>query len=211
MSTYEQNQPPPVHNYPVEGGSGKDYVAAPPPMVGPPVKDGYESGAQNPPHGTQSRGDGFWRGWYCLLSPSICLRNLYISKSRKVTKGLSVASVKIESVLAEDLIDSILERVPIEDVVRTSILSRKWRYKWTTMRALVFDVIINQVLFLHNGPILKFRLHIPNISLDSFQDVDQWIGMGYLTAYPYRNRNRTGTVRTRITINQFGYRVLLLH
>nr|KAJ0226490.1 hypothetical protein LSAT_V11C100032770 [Lactuca sativa] len=37
-----------------------------------------------------------------------------------------------------------------------------------------FIRIINQVLFLHKGPILKFRLHIPNISLDSFQEVDQW-------------------------------------
>ncbi|KAL7616602.1 protein CYSTEINE-RICH TRANSMEMBRANE MODULE 9 [Lactuca sativa] len=66
MSTYEQNQLPQVHNYPVEGGTGKGYVAAPPlpppPVVGPTLKDGYESGGHNPPHGTQPRGDGFWRG-----------------------------------------------------------------------------------------------------------------------------------------------------
>ncbi|XP_042752820.1 F-box/FBD/LRR-repeat protein At1g13570 [Lactuca sativa] len=36
-----------------------------------------------------------------------------------------------------------------------------------------FISIINQVLTLHKGPILKFHLHIPNIFLDSFEEVDQ--------------------------------------
>ncbi|KAI3826830.1 hypothetical protein L1987_00886 [Smallanthus sonchifolius] len=69
MSTYAQNPPPQV--------PGKDYVAPtplplPPAVVGQPVKDGYESSDQNTHHGTQSRGDGFWRGccagmWCCCL------------------------------------------------------------------------------------------------------------------------------------------------
>ncbi|KAL7617371.1 hypothetical protein Lser_V15G03052 [Lactuca serriola] len=98
------------------------------------------------------------------------------------------------SKLPEQLIDSILELLPIEDSVRTSIISESWRYRWTTMGALVFDKhfsnkfanngafgrngfirIINQVLFLHKGPILKFHLYIPNISFDSFKEVDQWM------------------------------------
>ncbi|CAH1441160.1 unnamed protein product [Lactuca virosa] len=96
--------------------------------------------------------------------------------------------------LPEDLVDSILERVPFEDAVRTSIISKTWRYRWTEIRALVFDKtfsnkfakneafghnefikIINQVLTLHKGHILKFHLHIPNMSVDSFQEVDQWM------------------------------------
>ncbi|KAL7615924.1 hypothetical protein Lser_V15G03048 [Lactuca serriola] len=96
--------------------------------------------------------------------------------------------------LPEDLVDSILERVPFEDAVRTSIISKTWRYRWTEIRALVFDKkfskkfakneafghnefikIINQVLTLHKGPILKFHHHIPNMSVDSFQEVDQWM------------------------------------
>ncbi|CAH1441141.1 unnamed protein product [Lactuca virosa] len=96
--------------------------------------------------------------------------------------------------LPEHLIESILERVPLEEAVRTSILSKNWRYRWTTMRALVFHEyfsikfakngafgrngfirIINQILFLHKGPILKFHLHIPDISLDSYKEVDQWM------------------------------------
>ncbi|XVE91728.1 hypothetical protein REPUB_Repub01dG0036000 [Reevesia pubescens] len=41
--------------------------------------------------------------------------------------------------LPEDIIKCILARLPIQDVVRTSILSRHWRYKWTTIPVLVFD------------------------------------------------------------------------
>ncbi|CAI9269030.1 unnamed protein product [Lactuca saligna] len=96
--------------------------------------------------------------------------------------------------LPEHLIDSILESLPIEDAVRTSIISKKWRHKWTTMSTLAFDEhfskkfaknrafdhngvirIINKVLILHKGPISKFHLHIPNIFLDNFQEVDQFM------------------------------------
>lgn len=96
--------------------------------------------------------------------------------------------------LPEDFINSILEHLPLQDVVRTSILSKKWRYTWTRMRALVFGEqfferfgkngafghngfvrIINHVIFFHNGPISKFVLHIPNVFLDSFQEIDQWL------------------------------------
>ncbi|KAI3697234.1 hypothetical protein L6452_30100 [Arctium lappa] len=94
--------------------------------------------------------------------------------------------------LPQHLIGSILERLPVQDAVRTSILSKNWRYRWTTMTVLVLDEqfskkiakneafgrngfvrIINHVLILHNGPISKFSLHIPEIYLDSFQEVDQ--------------------------------------
>ncbi|KAL4561330.1 hypothetical protein LXL04_033494 [Taraxacum kok-saghyz] len=114
------------------------------------------------------------------------------SKRRRV---FSCAEEDRISNLQEHLLDSILERVPIEDAARTSILSRKWRHTWRNMRALVFDKhfsnkfakngafrrkgfirIINHVLFLHKGPILTFLLHIPgNIPPDSFQEVDQWM------------------------------------
>ncbi|CAH1441126.1 unnamed protein product [Lactuca virosa] len=94
------------------------------------------------------------------------------------------------------LIDTILERFRTEFAARLSVLSKKWRHRWTTIRTLVFDKyfsskfatngylgcngfirIINTVLILHKGPILKFHLHIPNISLDSFQEVDQFIAL----------------------------------
>ncbi|KAJ0783761.1 putative F-box domain, FBD domain, leucine-rich repeat domain superfamily [Helianthus annuus] len=97
--------------------------------------------------------------------------------------------------LPEDLINPILERLPIKDAVRTSVLSKKWRYRWTTMRTLDlrfqfsnqflkigayrhhgFIRVVNQIMIKHQGPISKFVLHIPKeIVLDSFQEVDLWM------------------------------------
>ncbi|RHN43222.1 putative F-box domain, leucine-rich repeat domain, L domain-containing protein [Medicago truncatula] len=78
--------------------------------------------------------------------------------------------------LPSNVIDGILEHLNARDLVRTSVLSRKWRYMWITVPRLEFcqdffckykdlealDVsrIITEVLFLHNGPIYKFILFI---------------------------------------------------
>ncbi|XP_071721138.1 F-box/FBD/LRR-repeat protein At1g13570-like [Rutidosis leptorrhynchoides] len=112
------------------------------------------------------------------------------------TKRRFITSTELDriSYLPENLIDSILEKLPIQDAVRTNVLSKKWEYKWTTMSSLVFDKyfsekfakngvfgrngfirITNQVFNFFKGPILKLHLHIPNMALDSFQEVDQWI------------------------------------
>ncbi|KVI00483.1 hypothetical protein Ccrd_021248, partial [Cynara cardunculus var. scolymus] len=96
--------------------------------------------------------------------------------------------------LPEHLIDSILERLSVQDAVRTSVLSKRWRYRWTTMTSLVLDEqfakkivkyvafglngfirIVNQILILHPRAISKLYLYIPNISLDGFQEVHQWM------------------------------------
>ncbi|PIA52474.1 hypothetical protein AQUCO_01000390v1 [Aquilegia coerulea] len=79
------------------------------------------------------------------------------------------------SELPDYFIEGILLRLPIEDAVRTSVLSSQWRYKWTTMPTLIFDEyclkstsprllttmflnIIYKILFQHRGPIKKFLL-----------------------------------------------------
>ncbi|XP_052622236.1 F-box/FBD/LRR-repeat protein At1g13570-like [Lactuca sativa] len=111
-------------------------------------------------------------------------------------KRRSLTCVKEDRIsnLPEHLIDSILERLRIKDIVRTSIISKKWRYTWTKIKVLVLDEqfsikfaqngafdrngfinTINHVLTSHNCPILKFHLHIPNMFLDSYQEVDQWM------------------------------------
>ncbi|XP_023748197.1 F-box/FBD/LRR-repeat protein At1g13570 [Lactuca sativa] len=89
------------------------------------------------------------------------------------------------STLPEDTIEKILTHMPIRDALRTSILSKKWRYCWTRMPKLVFDdnmftrssifendiskdynfedkiiKAIFQVLLLHKGPISEFCLCI---------------------------------------------------
>lgn len=93
--------------------------------------------------------------------------------------------------LPQSIIESILTCLPIGDAVRTSCLSRKWRYKWTTLTHLVFDEkcvtqsgdqvlvgkglinFITRALFLHQGPIHKFQ--VCTSYLQSCPDIDQWI------------------------------------
>ncbi|XP_058740184.1 F-box/FBD/LRR-repeat protein At1g13570-like [Vicia villosa] len=90
-----------------------------------------------------------------------------------------------------NVIDGILVNLKIQDQVRTSILSRKWRYLWTSAPHLCFDQdfferfmhlddpyplvckIIMRVLMLHNGPIHKFSIspwrdYNFNISIEDF-------------------------------------------
>ncbi|PNY00080.1 F-box/FBD/LRR-repeat protein [Trifolium pratense] len=93
--------------------------------------------------------------------------------------------------LPQSIIETILIQLPIRDAVRTSILSRKWRYKWSTITQLVFDEkcypnchdreavqksvveFITRLLFLHQGPIHKFQ--IVNTSLQNCSAINQWI------------------------------------
>ncbi|XP_071708967.1 F-box/FBD/LRR-repeat protein At1g13570-like [Rutidosis leptorrhynchoides] len=86
--------------------------------------------------------------------------------------------------LPQNIIECLLILMPIRDAVRTSILSKKWRYCWTSMPKLAFhdkmievqsDLIhkkeytivsaIFNVLFLHTGPILEFE-YVGEIRMD---------------------------------------------
>ncbi|XP_071735699.1 F-box/FBD/LRR-repeat protein At1g13570-like [Rutidosis leptorrhynchoides] len=92
----------------------------------------------------------------------------------------------IISSLPQNIIDTILSLMPLQDALRTSILSKRWRYCWMTMPKLVFDLslvheifdhhehlvkskivdAIFHVLLLHNGPtILKFQIFIPELGM----------------------------------------------
>ncbi|KAH6804471.1 hypothetical protein C2S51_032718 [Perilla frutescens var. frutescens] len=89
--------------------------------------------------------------------------------------------------LPNTIIENILGCLPLRDVVRTSILSREWRYKWMSCPDIVFDFwfdqmflgghklepLIYQILKLHKGPLLKFALQVPD--LKSNPDIDQWV------------------------------------
>ncbi|XP_071686700.1 F-box/FBD/LRR-repeat protein At1g13570 isoform X2 [Rutidosis leptorrhynchoides] len=93
--------------------------------------------------------------------------------------------------LPQSIIEIILTRLPLLDVVRTSILSSKWRYKWATLTQLEFDdkcvlgthdrslaetnlaKFVTRFLLLHDGPIHRFTLS--TAYLQSSPDVDQWL------------------------------------
>ncbi|XP_006365389.1 F-box/FBD/LRR-repeat protein At1g13570-like isoform X1 [Solanum tuberosum] len=84
-----------------------------------------------------------------------------------------------------NVLDGILGCLPWKDAVKTSILSKDWRYKWVTRQELDFNDeffksfkqdeeakrIIYQVLLVHQGPILKFRL----CRITSCPDIDHWM------------------------------------
>jgi hypothetical protein len=85
--------------------------------------------------------------------------------------------------LPDNVIDGILEHLGIKDQVRTSILSKKWRYKWISVPQLEFESdffgsfhhlddpfhvvakVITNVLMIHQGPIHKFTLSIPYVEI----------------------------------------------
>ncbi|KAJ4707183.1 F-box/FBD/LRR-repeat protein [Melia azedarach] len=90
-----------------------------------------------------------------------------------------------------DVLDTILINLPLRDAARTSILSRKWRYKWTGLSQFVFDdkcfssflsekarwgeimKIIQMVRTYHRGPIEKFKLTA--YCYPNFCDLEQWL------------------------------------
>ncbi|CAJ2648313.1 unnamed protein product [Trifolium pratense] len=97
--------------------------------------------------------------------------------------------------LPGNVIDGILKHLNIQELVCTSLLSRKWRYVWNTVPELGFceeffcrfeDIddpspeicrIITEVLFPHNGPIYSFTLDIPSSSniLITAEYFNKWI------------------------------------
>ncbi|RWR81201.1 F-box/RNI-like superfamily protein isoform 1 [Cinnamomum micranthum f. kanehirae] len=107
-------------------------------------------------------------------------------KEKKQAGQSTPASVDLISNLFKDVMDLILVRLPVKDAVRTSILSKKWRYKWVSIPDLVFDKncltegaserecahVVDQVLLNHVGPICKFSCtnYVPSCS-----HIDRWI------------------------------------
>ncbi|XP_047962784.1 F-box/FBD/LRR-repeat protein At1g13570-like isoform X1 [Salvia hispanica] len=85
--------------------------------------------------------------------------------------------------LPDSIIETILTKLPIKDVVRTSILSTRWRYRWASITNLVFDDrgvaeyeeivhFIQKFLLLHDGPIHKFS--VQSSYMRGSAEVDQW-------------------------------------
>ncbi|CAH9124170.1 unnamed protein product [Cuscuta epithymum] len=94
--------------------------------------------------------------------------------------------------LPQSIIETILVKLPLRDAVMTSVLSSKWRYKWSSITQLVFDDMcvipiccdqsvvertlihfVTRVLLLHDGPIHKFALSSKYLSSKPY--IDQWL------------------------------------
>ncbi|XP_071732922.1 F-box/FBD/LRR-repeat protein At1g13570-like [Rutidosis leptorrhynchoides] len=96
--------------------------------------------------------------------------------------------------MPDNVVTNILDRLPTQYAVRTAILSRKWRFKWTMLTHLVFDFlffkylvglgivnwydvrnIISRLLLHLKGPITKFVLYIPHGKVFDVEDINDWI------------------------------------
>ncbi|XP_010273606.1 PREDICTED: F-box/FBD/LRR-repeat protein At1g13570-like [Nelumbo nucifera] len=107
----------------------------------------------------------------------------------------NILAQDVLSNLPDAIIQHILVHMPIRDAVRTSILSRGWRYKWATIPTLEFDYrciptssskedplvkmekfvnFVARALLLHTGPIDRFKIS-HSCQLRSCSDIDQWI------------------------------------
>ncbi|XP_050221205.1 F-box/FBD/LRR-repeat protein At1g13570-like [Mercurialis annua] len=101
------------------------------------------------------------------------------------------SSSDVISNLPSNIIDNILIFLPIHEAVKTSILSKKWRFNWRYLPKLVFDYAfyersvrysaakpniselflnIYKVLLLHRGPIINFTFHVPLVK--SYPQID---------------------------------------
>lgn len=122
-------------------------------------------------------------------------KNQPMNNTRKHHKSTEMENqTKIDRIskLPWDVLDSILVHLPLREAARTSILSTKWRYKWTGLSQFVFDdkcissslsdkrarwveimKIINRVRSNHRGPIEKFKLAA--YCCPTYSDFDQWI------------------------------------
>ncbi|THG14752.1 hypothetical protein TEA_006796 [Camellia sinensis var. sinensis] len=112
-----------------------------------------------------------------------------ISNMKRIMKKMRRSLSDIISNLPESVKETILACLSIQDAVRTSVLSTKWRYTWTKLPQLVFDdtfcsdlfcktkdklmTIIYQVLLFHHGPIPKFTCSLSG--LKSCSEFDQLI------------------------------------
>ncbi|KAI7724418.1 hypothetical protein M8C21_016869 [Ambrosia artemisiifolia] len=111
-------------------------------------------------------------------------------KSKRMSKA-ERSSLDIISTLPQNILETILCRLPTKEAARTSILSREWRYTWTKISKLEFYVLtriagqdvgirlipfydILQVLLWHQGLIHEFSLFMYHSTTDqdSF-DFDQ--------------------------------------
>ncbi|XP_016574588.2 F-box/FBD/LRR-repeat protein At1g13570 [Capsicum annuum] len=131
-----------------------------------------------------------------------------------MTKGGKRVAVKGESKdrisgLPRNVIDRILELLQVHDAARTSILSRMWRYNWASLPNLVlnhhfnrsfkkeshynFKEVVDDILLLHIGDIVKFVLDTRGARMPSHAVIDKW--MLYVT------RNGVKDLTLRISDN----------
>ncbi|WMV24143.1 hypothetical protein MTR67_017528 [Solanum verrucosum] len=113
------------------------------------------------------------------------------------SKRAAVEGEKEDIIIAlpRNVVDLILELLPVHDAARTSILCSKWRDIWVSLPFLVlnnyfckkltaksanfFRITVDEILLQHVGDIVKFVLDVSGINLSSYASINRW--MRYVT------------------------------
>nr|GEW87176.1 hypothetical protein [Tanacetum cinerariifolium] len=107
-------------------------------------------------------------------------------------KASKFAPEDVISTMPDDVIINILNRLPLQDAVRTSILSKNWKHNWNMITQLVFNedfyeylqekekekdykTIINMFLTHLKGAITKFVLYIQEDNAVDVEDINKWV------------------------------------
>ncbi|KAF3651226.1 putative F-box/FBD/LRR-repeat protein-like [Capsicum annuum] len=132
----------------------------------------------------------------CVIQCDQCVRSKGANADREYTEDRI-------SVLPINVLDYVVELLPIEDAARTSILSKKWRYIWAMSPNLVLDNLfcnklakescsffyntVDNILLQHIGDIVKFDLDVSGLGLPWYTDIDRW--MHYVTRHGVKKLN----------------------
>ncbi|XP_015163854.1 F-box/FBD/LRR-repeat protein At1g13570-like isoform X2 [Solanum tuberosum] len=95
------------------------------------------------------------------------------------------------SVLPRNVIDCILEFLPVKEAAKTCTLSKSWRYIWSELPKMVLDYefcdelideseskfreVVDGIMLLHMGKIVKFDLDVRVEDLASYTAIDRWV------------------------------------
>ncbi|XP_076927815.1 F-box/FBD/LRR-repeat protein At1g13570-like [Bidens hawaiensis] len=94
--------------------------------------------------------------------------------------------------MPDNVITNILDRLPLQDAVRTGVLSSNWRFKWTMLSHLVLDCnffeylrkikaeddhvkVISRILFQLRGAVTNFFLYVDDQLDVEDEDIVHWI------------------------------------
>ena len=121
-----------------------------------------------------------------------CIARLIMEQAdQKHNLSSEVEAYDAISNMPDNVISHIMDLLPIHDAVRTSILSKSFRLKWTLRTELVFDYnffdpgqqgkinsnekVINRILHCLKGSVTKFVLIIPKYKTLDNEDVCLWV------------------------------------
>ncbi|XP_055827434.1 F-box/FBD/LRR-repeat protein At1g13570-like isoform X2 [Solanum dulcamara] len=95
------------------------------------------------------------------------------------------------SILPRNVIDCILESLPVKEAAKTCTLSKSWRYIWSELPKMVLDYefcdelieeseskfreVVDEIMLLHMGKIVKFVLDVRVEDLASYTASDRWV------------------------------------